>query len=266
MAEHVLGAIAPLVAAVVCDDPEVAEWAVAHGALLLEEPGLGLNGAVTAGVDALAAAGAEEVLVVHADLPLASGLARLAGLGGVTLVPDRRDDGTNVALCALSRGVPFQLRSRIVRAPLRRGDQAGVRAYVSCASPFSRGTWTSLRTFPQVSHPDTTDERSRTQRGAAVSVRSGLPVGDLPDGQRQTNGRPRRSRLLHSQSGHIPTTSSSAAAGPSPSGPQPDAACTISSSPTDRKEPGTLRRHRRADESAQVRAARSRHRSWVAAK
>ena len=80
MAEHVLGAIAPLVAAVVCDDPEVAAWAVAHGALLLEEPGLGLNGAVSAGVDALAAAGAQEVLVVHADLPLASGLARLAGI------------------------------------------------------------------------------------------------------------------------------------------------------------------------------------------
>ncbi len=102
MAEHVLGAISPLVTAVVCDDPEVAEWAVSHGALLLEEPGLGLNGAVTAGVDALAAAGAEEVLVVHADLPLASGLAGLAGLGGITLVPDRNDDGTNVA-CVPSR-------------------------------------------------------------------------------------------------------------------------------------------------------------------
>jgi 2-phospho-L-lactate guanylyltransferase len=102
MAEHVLGAVRPLVAAVVCDDPEVAEWAVAHGALLLEEPGLGLNGAVTAGVEALAAAGADEVLVVHADLPLASGLANLGGLGGVTLVPDRRDDGTNV-VCMPSR-------------------------------------------------------------------------------------------------------------------------------------------------------------------
>jgi 2-phospho-L-lactate guanylyltransferase len=102
MAEHVLGAIAPLTAVVVCDDPEVAAWAIAHGALLLEEPGLGLNGAVTAGVDALADAGATEVLVVHADLPLASGLASLAGLGGITLVPDRHDDGTNVA-CVPSR-------------------------------------------------------------------------------------------------------------------------------------------------------------------
>lgn len=107
MAEHVLGAIAPLVVAVVCDDNEVAAWAIEHGALLLEEPGLGLNGAVTAGVRALADAGADEVLVVHADLPLASGLADLAGHDGVTLVPDRREDGTNVACVPAHAGFRF---------------------------------------------------------------------------------------------------------------------------------------------------------------
>jgi 2-phospho-L-lactate guanylyltransferase len=134
MAEHVLAATAPLVAAVVCDDPDVARWALEHGALLLEEPGLGLNGAVTAGVDALASAGADEVLVVHADLPYASGLAGLAGAGGVTLVPDRRDDGTNVACVPAHAGFRFsygpgsferhcaeatrlQLELRIVREP-----------------------------------------------------------------------------------------------------------------------------------------------------
>jgi 2-phospho-L-lactate guanylyltransferase len=107
MAEHVLLAAAPLVTAVVCDDPDVARWATQHGALLLEEPGLGLNGAVTAGVDALAAAGAEEVLVVHADLPLASGLSSFAGLGGISLVPDRREDGTNVACVPAKAGFRF---------------------------------------------------------------------------------------------------------------------------------------------------------------
>jgi 2-phospho-L-lactate guanylyltransferase len=107
MAEHVLYASAPLVTAVVCDDPEVAAWAIEHGALLLEEPGLGLNGAVTAGVEALAAAGADEVLVVHADLPLAEGLAGLAGHDGITLVPDRREDGTNVACVPANAGFHF---------------------------------------------------------------------------------------------------------------------------------------------------------------
>lgn len=96
MAARVVAAARPLVVAVVCDDAEVEAWAVAHGAVALLEPGQGLNGAVTAGVRRLVAAGAEEVLVAHADLPLATELSHLAGFDGITLVPDRRDDGTNV--------------------------------------------------------------------------------------------------------------------------------------------------------------------------
>jgi 2-phospho-L-lactate guanylyltransferase len=96
MATRVLQAAAPLPVAVVCDDAEVARWAIENGAMALPEPGLGLNGAVEAGVARLAALGASEVLVAHADLPMAHGLAQLAGYDGVTLVPDRRDDGTNV--------------------------------------------------------------------------------------------------------------------------------------------------------------------------
>lgn len=111
MAEHVIAAAAPLPVAVVCDDPEVAHWAAAHGAIVLPEPGRGLNGAVEAGVSRLAAAGAGEVLVVHADLPLASGLARLSGFPGITLVPDRREDGTNV-IC-----LPAAARFRFAYGP-----------------------------------------------------------------------------------------------------------------------------------------------------
>ena len=96
MATRVLEAAAPLPVAVVCDDAVVGSWAVENGAMALPEPGRGLNGAVEAGVARLAALGASEVLVAHADLPLAQGLAQLAGFDGITLVPDRRDDGTNV--------------------------------------------------------------------------------------------------------------------------------------------------------------------------
>ena len=53
MAARVLAAADPLPVAVVCDDPEVAQWAAAHGALVLPEPGRGLNGAVEAGVERL---------------------------------------------------------------------------------------------------------------------------------------------------------------------------------------------------------------------
>jgi 2-phospho-L-lactate guanylyltransferase len=96
MAENVVAASAPLPVAVVCDDPEVADWARALGATVMWEPGQGLNGAVRAGVQQLAAAGVEWVIVAHGDLPRARDLGALAPFTGITLVPDRKDDGTNV--------------------------------------------------------------------------------------------------------------------------------------------------------------------------
>jgi 2-phospho-L-lactate guanylyltransferase len=96
MAAQVVAACVPLPVAVVCDDQDVAEWATGLGATVMWEPGQGLNGAVRAGVDRLARAGARWVTVAHGDLPRAHGLGVLASFEGVTLVPDRRDDGTNV--------------------------------------------------------------------------------------------------------------------------------------------------------------------------
>lgn len=139
MAERVLEAAAPLPVAVVCDDDDVARWAAAHGAMVLGEPGRGLNGAVQTGVARLGAAGAAEVLVVHGDLPLAEGIGSLAGHPGITLVPDRKEDGTPVVCVAPSAGFRFSygpgsfgrhveearrlgFAPRIVRAPALRAD------------------------------------------------------------------------------------------------------------------------------------------------
>jgi len=96
MAEHVVAASAPLPAAVVCDDPEVAEWAQELGAAVMWEPGQGLNGAVRSGVEQLGAVGVRWVTVAHGDLPRAQNLGSLSPFDGITLVPDRHDDGTNV--------------------------------------------------------------------------------------------------------------------------------------------------------------------------
>ena len=96
MAARVVAACVPLPVAVVCDDQGVAQWASELGATVMWEPGQGLNGAVRAGVDRLARSGAQWVTVAHGDLPRAHGLGLLAPFDGVTLVPDRRDDGTNV--------------------------------------------------------------------------------------------------------------------------------------------------------------------------
>ena len=96
MATQVLAAAGPLPVAVVCDDNDVADWARKHGALVVWEPGRGLNGAVEAGVDHLRTAGVSHVTVSHADLPMASGLAAVGNAPGITLVPDRYGNGTNV--------------------------------------------------------------------------------------------------------------------------------------------------------------------------
>ncbi len=107
MGAAVLAAAAPLPVAVVCDDVEVASWARELGALVVWEPGRGLNGAVEAGVEELRRAGVGRVIVAHADLPRAAGLAGLAAGSGVTLVPDRRRDGTNVAIVPAGAGFRF---------------------------------------------------------------------------------------------------------------------------------------------------------------
>ena len=96
MATRVVEACVPLPVAVVCDDQGVAQWASELGATVMWEPGQGLNGAVRAGVERLARAGTRWVIVAHGDLPRAHGLGALAPFDGITLVPDRRDDGTNV--------------------------------------------------------------------------------------------------------------------------------------------------------------------------
>jgi 2-phospho-L-lactate guanylyltransferase len=135
MAEHVLAVASPLPTAVVCDDAAVADWARALRVRVVSAPGHGLNRAVEAGVAELGALGVERVIVAHGDLPFAGPLAWVAGFDGVTLVPDHRDDGTNVACVptratfrfaygpgsfrrhgreALSRALPL----RVVRDPL----------------------------------------------------------------------------------------------------------------------------------------------------
>lgn len=106
MATAVLRAAGNLPVVVVCDDDEVRRWALDLGARVHWTPGLGLDGAVAAGVDSLAADGFDRVVVAHADLPLATGLDHVVGVDGVVIVPDRRADGTNVL--ALPASAPFR--------------------------------------------------------------------------------------------------------------------------------------------------------------
>lgn len=106
MATHVVCSATPLPVAVVCDDGDVADWAASVGAQVVWRPGTGLNGAVRSGVDHLHRSGHDRVIVAHGDLPLAGPLAPLGDWSGITLVPDRRNDGTNVI--AVPSDCPFE--------------------------------------------------------------------------------------------------------------------------------------------------------------
>lgn len=110
LAAGVIRAAAPHPAAVVCDDHDVAAFAEALGATVVWTPGLGLSGAVGAGVDWLGRNGASTVVVAHADLPhprrlnaLGDGLAP----GAAAIVPDRARDGTNVIAVPARSGFRF---------------------------------------------------------------------------------------------------------------------------------------------------------------
>lgn len=106
MAERVLDAAGTMRVWVACDDDDVAAWALARGAQVMWTEDLDLNGAVALGLSALRDSGdAETVVIAHGDLPMAAGLARVTWFRGATVVPDRRNDGTNVLCVPLS--VPF---------------------------------------------------------------------------------------------------------------------------------------------------------------
>ncbi len=108
MAAGVVAAAKPLPAFVVCGSPEVAAWAVEVGAGVIWYEPPGLNRSITHAVGMLAGEGYRRAIIAHGDLPLATTLAWVADFDGVTIVPDRRGDGTNVM--ALPLGTDFRFR------------------------------------------------------------------------------------------------------------------------------------------------------------
>ena len=107
MADRVISSAGELPVAVVCDDRGVAAWARAAGALVIWEPGRGLNGAVQEGVRRLGELGVGLVIVAAGDLPLARDLSWIGDFPGITIIPDRHGDGSNVIAVPPSAGFGF---------------------------------------------------------------------------------------------------------------------------------------------------------------
>lgn len=126
MAETVVKAAGSLPVHIVCDSETITDWATTVGASVLWTPGLGLNGAVQEGVRRLADAGIERVIVAHSDLPLAEDLGWVGATAGVTLVPDRALDGTNVLSIPAAAGFRFAYGHGSFRAHWQEATRLGL--------------------------------------------------------------------------------------------------------------------------------------------
>jgi len=137
MAQRVLASAGDLPTAVVCDDPQVARWAQEHSSMVIWQPGKGLNAAVQAGVEHLGRLGARRVVVAAGDLPLADDLGWTLEFPGVTLIPDRVADGTNVICLPTDCGFVFSYGRGSFLRHLAQTKHLGLPARVVRCSPMA---------------------------------------------------------------------------------------------------------------------------------
>jgi 2-phospho-L-lactate guanylyltransferase (CobY/MobA/RfbA family) len=123
----VIGAAAPLPVFVVCDDEDVARWALSHGAMVSRQDGEGLNGALRGALIDLERDGYDHAVIVHADLPHAHGLAAFVELDTIVIVPD---PGGGAHGPALRRSVVSTSSRRSTRHQLRRASRGVGRSWV----------------------------------------------------------------------------------------------------------------------------------------
>ena len=120
MAGGVGGGAAPLPTFVVCGSDPVAIWAAEVGAGVIRFDQPGLNPSVAHAARVLRDRGYHRLIVAHGDLPLATTLSWVADFDGVTIVPDRRGEGTNVM--AVPLGVEFEFHYGVGSAALHRAE------------------------------------------------------------------------------------------------------------------------------------------------
>jgi 2-phospho-L-lactate guanylyltransferase len=126
LATRVVRAARGLEVFVVCDDDEVAAWAKDEGGRVLWRPAAGLNDAVTFAIREIENTGFDHAIVAHGDLPLAEDLTVAAGFDGVTLIPDRHDDGTNVLAVPVRSGFVFKYGPGSFARHLGEADRLGL--------------------------------------------------------------------------------------------------------------------------------------------
>lgn len=127
MATTVIAAARHLTVWVVCGDHAVADFARANGANVIWRPPRGLNRAIEDGTEHLLARGFTRAIIAHADLPLATDLTFLDATDDtVRLIPDRRDDGSNVLSIPLGHGFRFHYGPGSAAAHRAEAKRAGL--------------------------------------------------------------------------------------------------------------------------------------------
>ena len=120
---------------VVTGDASVMDMAEQAGVTVLKESGEGLNAAVTEGARWVRDRGADTVLVMHADLPLASSVVidelirchQLITGPHCTLVPDRHEQGTNALVLSPPEAMPFAFGENSLQQHVTIAAQQGLR-------------------------------------------------------------------------------------------------------------------------------------------
>lgn len=130
LAAGVLHACSHLDRFVVCDNDVVADFAQDLGASVIWTPELGLNGALRIGVDTLSTQGYESILICHADLARPEGIQTLPIHDGVTIVPDHRNDGTNVMRVPAGADFSFHYGARSSQLHRAAAEAAGYQVFV----------------------------------------------------------------------------------------------------------------------------------------
>ncbi len=113
LAANVVAAANPSPTFVVCDNDDVARWALAIGVNVMAITAPGLNPSMTQALDLAAADGFTRAVICHGDLPLARDLGFLTTEdpgADVAIVTDRHRQGTNVMAMPIRRSRQFQLQ------------------------------------------------------------------------------------------------------------------------------------------------------------
>jgi len=126
MASTVVLAACGLPVFIVHDDADVEQWALERGVTPLRGTQPGLNRAVAEGVAFAASHGHSNAIVAHADLPYATDLRPVADFDGITLVPDRLRDGTNVLCVPTNINFPFSYGPGSFGVHLRVAEETGL--------------------------------------------------------------------------------------------------------------------------------------------